>query len=142
MLSRPSFRKPMVLITSLSIYSVDDAMAVYQNYLNRWKIEILFQEIKTLGLESFRVRRKRAILKFITVMILLHTLVTLQTVWLKLHTSLSDSVVSFLKRFRKIDSLCFGGTKILYEFLLQKRLFLPDLLVDASLSLAVNLRVL
>jgi hypothetical protein len=138
-ITRPSFRKPMILITSLPISTTDDAIAVYQNYLNRWKIEILFQEIKTLGLESFRVRKKVAILKFITVMILLHTLVTLQTQWLKLNTAFADVVTAFLRKHRKIKQLCFGGTKILYEFLLTGQLKLPDLLENISPRLAVNL---
>ncbi len=137
-ITRPSFRKPMILVTSAAVDSVEDAMAIYQNYLSRWKIEILYQEIKTLGLESFRVRRKVAILKFITIMVLLHTFVTTQTAWLRLHTTLANAVISFLRRTRKITTLCFGGTKILYEFLLDGRLRVPDLVREMSPTLAVN----
>jgi hypothetical protein len=136
--TRPSFRKPMLLITSKSVESVDEAMSIYQDYLRRWKIEILYQEIKALGLESFRVRRKVAILKFITVMVLLHTLVTVMTAWIKLHAELTDTTVSFLRRTRKITCLCFGGTKILYESLLSGVLRIPDLVAGIRPTLTVN----
>jgi hypothetical protein len=137
-ITRPSFRKPMLLITSKSVESVDEAMAIYQDYLHRWKIEILYQEIKALGLESFRVRRKVAILKFITIMVLIHTLVTVQTAWIKLHIELTDVIVLFLKRTRKIARLCFGGTKIIYESLLSGSLRIPDLVAGILPTLAVN----
>jgi hypothetical protein len=99
----------------------------------------LYQEIKSFGFESFRVMRKVAILKFITgVMSILHTLVTLQTSRLRLHSILADAALLFLCRSRKITRLCFGGTKIFYEFLLSMQLRFPDLFSNFSLILAIN----
>jgi len=125
--SRPSFRFPMILITNLSIKDENDAIDIYEKYLGRWKIEILFQDIKALGLETFRVRSKKAIMKYFTVVILIHSFLTLQLAWTRSFASLETRVSSLLRAKRKIPKLLFGGVKILYELLLNGVIFMGNL---------------
>ena len=124
---RPSFRKPMVLCTSLPVHTLEDALCVYEKYLNRWKIEMLFQDIKELGLESFRVRRKKAIIKYITIVILVHTLLTLVTHWARTFFTFSTAIQRLLRAKRKITSLVFRGMKIFYEILFSRKMTLTRL---------------
>lgn len=54
---RPLFQQPMMLITNRPIAGANDARQVYQAYLLRFKIEIVFRFLKTnLGWETFQVR--------------------------------------------------------------------------------------
>lgn len=129
---RPSFHRPMILVTNLPINNADDALALYQTYLNRWKIEILFQEIKALGLETFRVRKKRAIVKYLTVVIVLHTLLTLQLAWVRKAQRFAISLAALLLRKRKIPDLHFGGIKICHELLLNRVITVRDLCVAVT----------
>jgi len=127
---RPGFRKPMILITNLSITSFNETLEVYQKYLNRWQIEILFQEIKELGLKSFRLRRKVAILKYITVIILVYTLLTYQLAWVNTQFLWQLILKKFLKVKRKITDLLLGGLKIFYELFFTKAITLKQLFND------------
>jgi hypothetical protein len=53
----PIFQQPMMLITNRVVKSAQDARQVYQAYLLRFKIEIVFRFLKTnLGWETFQVR--------------------------------------------------------------------------------------
>ncbi|MFA5830649.1 MAG: transposase [Candidatus Paceibacterota bacterium] len=129
---RPSFRKPMVLCTSLKVENLNDAIGIYEKYLNRWKIEMLFQDIKELGLESFRVRSKRAIMKYITVVILVHSLLTLALCFAKGMKTFATAIENFLRAKRKIRELKFRGLKIFYEMLLSGKTTLAKVLKTAS----------
>jgi hypothetical protein len=54
---KPIFQHPMMLITNRVIESAQDAKQVYQAYLLRFKIEVIFRFLKTnLGWETFQVR--------------------------------------------------------------------------------------
>ena len=54
---KPLFEHPMMLITNRLIEYPDDARQVYQAYLLRFKIEVVFRFLKTnLGWETFQVR--------------------------------------------------------------------------------------
>ena len=54
---KPIFQHPMMLITNRLIESAQDAKEVYQAYLLRFKIEVIFRFLKTnLGWETFQVR--------------------------------------------------------------------------------------
>jgi len=125
--ARPSFRYPMILITNLPIGNSKEAFAIYETYLNRWKIEILFQDIKALGLETFRVRSKKAIMKYFIVVILIHSFLTLQLAWTRGFASLETRVSALLRAKRKIPKLLFGGMKILYELLFNRVIFMRNL---------------
>ena len=128
---RPSFRKPMVLCTSLKVTSLEEALDIYEKYLNRWKIEMLFQDIKELGLESFRVRSKRAIMKYFTVVILVHSLLTLALCFVKEMKTFCASIENLLRVKRKIRELKFRGLKIFYEMILGGRMTLVKVLKRA-----------
>lgn len=125
---RPSFRKPMVLCTSLKVENLQDANDVYEKYLNRWKIEMLFQDIKELGLETFRVRSKRVIMKYITVVILVHSLLTLALHFAKGMEMLAIAIENLLRAKRKIRGLKFRGLKIFYEMILSGKTTLAKVL--------------
>ncbi len=54
---KPIFQHPMMLITNRVIESAQGAKEVYQAYLLRFKIEVIFRFLKTnLGWETFQVR--------------------------------------------------------------------------------------
>ena len=54
---KPLFQHPMMLITNRPILCADDAKKVYQAYLLRFKIEVVFRFLKhNLGWETFQVR--------------------------------------------------------------------------------------
>ncbi|MDZ7878197.1 MAG: transposase [Saprospiraceae bacterium] len=54
---QPIFQQPMMLITNRPIQTAQDAQQVYQAYLLRFKIEVVFRFLKTnLGWETFQVR--------------------------------------------------------------------------------------
>ncbi len=55
--NKPIFEKPMLLITNRLILTAQDAKNVYQAYLLRAKIEVVFKFLKqNLGWETFQVR--------------------------------------------------------------------------------------
>lgn len=130
-ITRPSFRKPMIVCTSLKVNNVHDAIGVYEKYLNRWKIEMLFQDIKEIGLETFRVRSKRAIMKYITIVILVHSLLTLTMHWTRIMQTLCTAVEKYLCVKRKIRVLKFRGMKIFYEMFLNGKTTLREVLKTA-----------
>ena len=54
---KPIFQKPMMRITNRVLECAQDARQVYQAYLLRFKIEVVFRFLKTnLGWETFQVR--------------------------------------------------------------------------------------
>ncbi len=54
---KPIFHQPMMLITNRAVECAQDARQVYQAYLLRFKIEVVFRFLKTnLGWETFQVR--------------------------------------------------------------------------------------
>lgn len=54
---KPLFEHPMLLITNRPIAGAEDAKAIYQAYILRFKIEIVFKFLKqNLGWESFQIR--------------------------------------------------------------------------------------
>jgi hypothetical protein len=53
----PLFQHPMMLITNRLVETGEDAKCIYQAYLLRFKIEVVFRFLKThLGWETFQVR--------------------------------------------------------------------------------------
>lgn len=54
---KPIFQQPMMLITNRAINCAKQAQQIYQAYLLRFKIEVVFRFLKTnLGWETFQVR--------------------------------------------------------------------------------------
>ena len=54
---KPIFQQPMMLITNRVLECAQDARQIYQAYLLRFKIEVVFRFLKTnLGWETFQVR--------------------------------------------------------------------------------------
>jgi hypothetical protein len=123
----PAFRNPLILVTSLTPITMEEAFNVYQTYLLRWKIERIFQTIKELGLEAFRVRSWQAIIKYLTILFIVHNLLTWVVAALRTAVKLRAVFEAFLKRTRKIPTLLIGGLKIFYQYYLQKSVSLNEL---------------
>lgn len=126
-IQRPSFYHPMMLITSLQPADVIAAFEIYETYLLRWKIEQIFQSIKELGLEHFRVRSLQAIQRYITIVVLIHNLLVWMLIRLQHLVELATVIQRWLKAKRKITSLRLAGLKIFFELYLSKSIPLATL---------------
>jgi hypothetical protein len=126
-IKNPVFRNPLILVTNLEPCTFLEAFEVYETYLHRWKIEQIFQSIKELGLEKFRVRKYKAIIRYLTIMFVVHSLLTWQTEYLQTRIKLRALMKKLLKKKRKIQDVLIGGVKIFYELYLQKTIKLKDL---------------
>jgi len=122
----PTFRKPMILVTNIIPNNFVEAFEVYEKYLQRWKIEQIFQSIKELGLEKFRVRKLKAIMRYLTIIFVVHSLLVWKTAYLKSKIALKKLIENMLKKKRKIKELLCGGMKIFYELYLQKNITLNE----------------
>lgn len=130
MIQRTGFRKPLILATSKDIGSVQEAVLLYQFYLKRWSIEVLFKDLKMeLGLEKFRVRSMVAILRYLTLIVFAHTILILKLGRLRYHPKLILLLQNLLVRLRKVRQLLVVSLKKLYEmmatFSLRSKIYLP-----------------
>lgn len=123
----PCFRNPLILVTNLDPTDFPETFQIYETYLLRWKIEQIFQSIKELGLEQFRVRKFKAIIRYITIVFIVHSLLTWQTAYFRSKVHLKKIFETLLKKKRKIRSLMIGGMKIFYELYLTKSITLKEL---------------
>ena len=126
-IKHPVFRNPLVLITNLEPANYIEAYEVYETYRHRWKIEQIFQSIKELGLEKFRVRKYKAIIRYLTIMFVVHSMLAWQTAYLQARIKLRTMIKKLLQKKRKIQEVLIGGVKIFYELYLQKIIKLKDL---------------
>lgn len=127
LIQRPSFHRPMMLITSLQPQNVIAAFEIYETYLLRWKIEQIFQSIKELGLEHFRVRSLQAIQRYITIVVLIHNLLVWMLTRIQQLVEVSAVIQRWLKVKRKITNLRIAGLKIFFELYLSKAIPLATL---------------
>lgn len=118
----PSFKNPLIIVTNLEAKDTDEAFRLYQTYLLRWKIEQIFQTLKEMGLESFRVRSIKAIIRYITMILIVHNLLVWLLAFIGHIKHLQRKIERYLKTTNKIPSLLIGGLKILYEHILKKRI--------------------
>ena len=128
-IKNPKFRNPMILITSMEVCDFLGAFGIYEIYLKRWKIEEIFQSIKELGLEKFRVRKLKAIMRYLTIVFVVHSLITWQAAYFKANIAISKLLEEVLRKKRKIKELLVGGMKIFYELYLQNYISLKELVI-------------
>jgi len=128
-IKHPKFRNRMVLATNLAPTYFLEAFKIYETYLQRWKIEEIFQSIKELGLEKFRVRKLKAIMRYLTIVFVVHSLLVWQTAYFKSQIKLKKLFEKILKKKRKINTLLVGGMKIFYEMYFQKYVTISELII-------------
>lgn len=126
-MKNPVFRNPLILVTNFEPTNYVEAYEIYETYLHRWKIEQIFQSIKELGLEKFRVRKYKAIIRYLTIMFVVHSMLTWQTAYLQARIKLRALMKKLLQKKRKIQDVLIGGVKIFYELYLQNIITLRDL---------------
>lgn len=121
MARRQGFRNPLIMATSQKLETLDVMAACYGQYLARWSIELSFKELKyDLSLEDFRVRSLKAIARWISLVVLAHTLLTLILGSIKRKPRLFACILDILKKARKIQDVLLAGLKKLYEMLFLK----------------------
>ena len=123
----PSFKNPLIIVTNLEAANTNEAFHLYRTYLLRWKIEQIFQSLKEMGLETFRVRSMKAIIRYLTMMLIVHNLLVWLLSFIEHFIRLKRKIERFLKTTNKIPSLLIGGLKIFYEHFLKKRVSLKGL---------------
>ena len=123
----PSFKNPLIIVTNLEAKDTDEAFGLYQTYLLRWKIEQIFQTLKEMGLEAFRVRSMKAIVRYLTMILIVHNLLVWLLSFIEHLTRLKRKIERFLKTANKIPRLLIGGLKIFYEYVFKKRISLKGL---------------
>lgn len=121
MARRQGFRKPLILATSQNLETLEEMVACYGQYLARWSIELSFKELKhALSLEDFRVRSLKAIARWITLVVLAHTLLTLILGAVRKKPQLFARLLDILKKARKLKDVLLMGLKKLYEMMFSK----------------------
>lgn len=135
-IQKDGFRRRMYLATSLSLEE-SAPEDIYQAYQDRWKIEEIFSELKEqFGLEVFRVRSFKAILRYLTLVVVAHTILSYKCWKIQGYPALRENVLSILNDFRKITKLMLPGLKKFYEMMSQRDIF--DFPCPFSLALAPN----
>lgn len=121
MARRQGFRTPLILATSQKLETLSEMAACYGQYLARWSIELAFKELKyDLSLEAFRVRSLKAIARWIALVVLVHTLLTLILGAVKRRPMLFALLLDILKKARKLQDILLIGLKKLYEMTFTK----------------------
>lgn len=93
----------------------------YGQYAARWSIELSFKELKyDLSLEDFPVRSLRAIARWIALIVLAHTLLTLILDAVRKKPLLFALLLDILKKARKLRDILLIGLKKLYEMVFVK----------------------
>lgn len=130
-IDKQGFKKRMYLATDLEIRSAKEALEIYQAYLNRWNIEEIFKDLKEhFGLEKFRLRRLKAIKRYITLVVVAYTILSTKLWQLGKLDSLKKIIICLLKMFRKVKELALGGLKKFYEMLYFRQFDLMPLFND------------
>lgn len=121
MARRQGFRNPLILATSQELETLEAMAECYGQYLARWSIELSFKELKyDLSLEDFLVRSLKAIARWIALVVLAHTLLTLILGSVKRRPLLFALLLDILKKARKIRDVLLMGLKKVYEMLFLK----------------------
>jgi hypothetical protein len=113
---RDGFRNPLVLAVSESDINSDKALEFIQTYFKRWGIEALFKELKSyLQWEKFKITSLLGIKKYLTLMILIHSLLSLKKQEFFSHPPLRILAEFVLRKLRNIKELTVIGVKFFFE---------------------------
>jgi len=107
--SEPSRKEKMNQSYSPSLSCLTEESKVYiafvTLYQKRWSIEVCFHELKSyLSLEKFKLTSYQAIMKYLHIVLLLHTLLYIMLYWLTLNEPCFLFVYTFLKEKRNIKN--------------------------------------
>lgn len=113
---RDGFKNPLVLVVSQSELTTEEALSFIQLYFQRWGIEQLFKELKSyLAFGQFQITSLLGIKKYLMLMILIHSLLTLKKQEFSAAPSLGLLVEFVLKKLRNIKELTVVGVKFFLE---------------------------
>jgi hypothetical protein len=113
---RDGFRHPLVLAVSQTNITLEEALAFVQLYFRRWGIEQLFKELKSyFEWEKFRITSLFGIKKYLMLMVLLHSLLTLKKQEFSSAPPLKLLAEFVLKKLRNIKELTVIGVKLFLE---------------------------
>lgn len=112
------FLSPIVLVTSLEIPEVQQALDLVQMYFKRWSIEQLFKEIKSwFSFEKFRVTSLRALGKFLHLVVFIHSLVSTLFFEIQKHKELLEIIRFVIRKSRNILELTVVSLKLFFQSL-------------------------
>lgn len=110
------FRNSLVLAVSQAELTTEEALAFVQLYFQRWGIEQIFKELKSyLAFEKFKLTSLFAIKKYLMLMILIHSILTLKKQELTTSPPLKLLAEFVLKKLRNIKKLTVIGVKFFLE---------------------------
>jgi hypothetical protein len=115
-------------------------------YQKRWSIEVCFRELKTyLWFEKFQLQSYEAIMKYLNICILVHTLLYLAIIYINLdyNTNYKRYIYNYLKEKRNIKNndfyISFDWLKLFFEMIIfhldDFRFNFKDFLPNFSISL-------
>jgi hypothetical protein len=113
---RTKFKNPLVLYSSEADPTTERVLELIQCYYRRWKIEQIFKEEKQLfGMEQSTVTTAKALTRYLHIIMLAHTILSLKYQCLQIHQELLQKIKKYLKKKRKIPDLTLSSLKIFIE---------------------------
>lgn len=113
---RDGFRNPLVLCVSQAEIEKKDAFSFVETYFRRWGIEQLFYELKSwLSFEKFKVISEEALIKYLHIIIFVHSLLTQKKQEIEHVPMLMEAIRQFLKKTRNILQFTIIGLKLFFE---------------------------
>lgn len=110
------FKNPLVLCISKPDITKEDAFSFVEIYHRRWGIEQLFNELKSwLSFEKFKVISEEALIKYLHLVIFIHSLLTAKKQDIEHVPKLCELILRFLKKSRNIIQLTLVGLKLFFE---------------------------
>lgn len=114
-IKRSGFRNPLILAASQALIDTAAMVRCYVAYLKRWSLECIFRELKQgLGLEKFQVRSQKAIVRYLTLVVIAHTVLFLKLLALQHTPEIQPLLVAILTKLRKLTDFWIFGLKKLY----------------------------
>lgn len=115
---KDGFRNPLVLCLSQAEVEKHEAFSFVETYFRRWGIEQLFHELKSwLSLEKFKVISEEALIKYLHIVIFVHSLLTQKKQEIEHVPKLAEALRRFLKQTRNIIQFTIIGLKLFFESL-------------------------
>lgn len=115
---KDGFRNPLVLCISQAEVEKHEAFSFVETYFRRWGIEQLFYELKSwLSFEKFKVISEEALIKYLHIIIFVHSLLTAKKQEIEHIPKLAEAILLFLKQTRNITKFTLIGLKLFFEAL-------------------------
>jgi hypothetical protein len=112
------FSHPLVLCISKAEITEQEAISFVELYHRRWGIEQLFNELKSwFCLEKFKVISEQALVKYLHLVLFIHSLLTAKKEEIEHVPKLRELMVHFLKRTRNVIHFTLLSLKLCFESL-------------------------